>query len=94
VTLVVWTSDLANKALSESERFSNQTPRTDAQTLILANAWSILSVTQARLGLVDQGKQSATKSMALWAGIDKPGLLVPYRQIMNDTQALLTPQYP
>jgi tetratricopeptide (TPR) repeat protein len=85
--------DLASKALSEAEKFSDQTPHTDAQALILAKAWSVLGVTQSRVGMTDQAKQSATKAMQLWDAIKKPGLLIPFRQTMADTQALLSPPH-
>ena len=83
--------DLANRSLSDAEKFSDQAPRTDAQTLMLAKAWSTLGVTQSKAGMTDQARQSATKAMQLWDAIKKPGLLAPFRQTMADTQALLNP---
>jgi hypothetical protein len=43
--------------------------------------------------MADQAKQSATKAMQLWDAIKKPSLLIPYRQTMADTQALLNPPH-
>jgi serine/threonine protein kinase len=85
--------DLANQSLSEAQKFSGQPPHTDIQTLLLAKAWSTLGVTQSRAGMADQAMQSATKAIQLWDTIKKPGLLVPFRQTMADTQALLNPPH-
>jgi eukaryotic-like serine/threonine-protein kinase len=83
--------ELANHSVSEAEKFSDQKSRTDAQTLSVAKAWSTLSVAQSRAGLMDQARQSAATAMALWNTVKKPSLLIPYRQAMADTGALLNP---
>ena len=85
--------ELANHSLSEAEKFSDQAPRTDAQTLALAKSWSTLGVVQSKAGMPDQARQSATKAMELWNTVKKPGLLIPYRQTMADAEALLNPPH-
>ncbi|HEY4382819.1 MAG TPA: protein kinase [Acidobacteriaceae bacterium] len=81
--------NLANHSLSAAESYSDQSPRTDIQTLNLAKAWSTLGVVQSKLGMAEEARQSAVKALQLWDEIKKPGLLLPFRQTVADTQALL-----
>jgi tetratricopeptide (TPR) repeat protein len=83
--------DLANRALSEAEKLSVLSPDKDAQSLILAKVWSGLALIQSKAGMGDQAKVSATKAMKQWGSVKKTGLLLPFRQTMAETQALLGP---
>jgi tetratricopeptide (TPR) repeat protein len=82
---------LANQALSEAQKLGTSNPDKDIQCLILGKAWSSLAIIEAKVGMVDQAKQSATEAMKQWRAIKKTGLLMPFRQTMADTQALVGP---
>ena len=83
--------DLANRALSEAQKLSGLNPDKDVQSLMLAKVWSGLAIIQAKAGMGDQAKVSAVEAMKQWSSVKKTGLLMPYRQTMADTQALLGP---
>ncbi len=83
--------DMAKRALTQAMKISGDSlERTETQKVVLARAWSILGITQSRLGTRIEAGESATNAMKLWETIQKPVFLLPNRALISDTKALVT----
>lgn len=71
--------ELSKRALAETEAYSNLTPHTYSQLLVLAESWRTNAKVQAIVGSTESAKQSAANALKFWNSLKNPGLLNQYR---------------
>ena len=80
--------EMAFDALARAKRFSNHTPRSDTETILLGKAWALVSMAQAGAKQSMEAKESATKALELWDSLRKPGQLAEHRAMVETMRRL------
>jgi eukaryotic-like serine/threonine-protein kinase len=84
--------DLANDALRRVQEFFEHAPKTDPLTILLARAWSGLSLTQAKAGMLSASRQSAVTALGFWHAVEKAAQLTQYRQLIAGLEQVTASQ--
>lgn len=80
--------EMALDALACAKRFSDHTPRSEAETIQLGKAWALVSIAQAGANQSIEAKESASRALKLWDSMGQPNQLAPHRAIVETMRRL------
>lgn len=80
--------EMAFDALARVQRFSNHTPRSDTETILLGKGWALVSIAQAGAKQSIEAKEAAAKALEFWGSVRNPGQLAQHRAIVETMRHL------
>lgn len=78
----------ANQAIGHAQGAGDHNMHTDSQTAVLGKAWAMMAITQSKLGMVQDARESASDAMRFWSTVTRKGMLLTYRKLMAETQLI------